>query len=114
MVKVNHPFQAQGDIINECREDGKPSPSVGVKYSLYGKIHSPIAGKGQNYTQTKVSRLAVQFSSNSLKDLASEDVNLSPDSDSYTTHELKNPFVFLSFRILMYNMVILQAALSIS
>lgn len=23
MLKVNHPFQAQGDVINECREDGK-------------------------------------------------------------------------------------------
>ena len=31
MLKVNHPFQAQGYVINEYREDGKTSPSIGIK-----------------------------------------------------------------------------------
>lgn len=30
MLNVNHPFQAQRDVINECREDGKTSPSPGI------------------------------------------------------------------------------------
>jgi hypothetical protein len=30
MLNVNHPFQAQRDVINESREDGKTSPSSGI------------------------------------------------------------------------------------
>lgn len=31
MLRVNHPFQAQRDVINECREDGETSPNTGLK-----------------------------------------------------------------------------------
>lgn len=28
---MNHPFQAQGDVINECREDGKKTPPLALE-----------------------------------------------------------------------------------
>lgn len=36
-------------------------------------------------------------------------MNLSPDSASYTAHELKHPLVFVSFRIFLYNVQIFKA-----
>lgn len=53
MLKVNHAFQIQGDVINECREDGKASFNIGKKNAC-GETSPYIAGKGQNYTQTSV------------------------------------------------------------
>lgn len=35
MLKVNHAFQIQGDVINECREDGKVSLNIGIKKKVY-------------------------------------------------------------------------------
>lgn len=31
MLKVNHAFQIQGDVINECRDDRKASFNIGSK-----------------------------------------------------------------------------------
>lgn len=61
MLNVNHPFQAQRDVINECREDGKTSPSTGINNFGLEKENSHIAGKCQNDMQTKVTRPQLSF-----------------------------------------------------
>lgn len=79
----------------------KPPSTLELKKKMYMEKQALTWPKKARIILKSVSRLSVQFFS--VKDLASKDANLSPDSASYTTHELTHPHVFIRLRIFLCN-----------